>query len=129
MGEVDEADESAMDRGSARLPTPAPADTGERLEVVQWATGNIGTGALRAVLGHPGLALTGVYVHSPEKAGQDAGDLCGLAPTGIRATHDIDEILALGADCVLYMPRACDMDEVCRILASGANTVAADLLR
>jgi hypothetical protein len=24
---------------------------------------------------------------------------------------------------VLYMPRACDMDEVCRILASGANVV------
>ncbi|MGW4983500.1 NAD(P)H-dependent amine dehydrogenase family protein [Streptomyces mirabilis] len=39
------------------------------------------------------------------------------------ATHDIDEIVALGADCVLYMPRACDMDEVCRLLASGANVV------
>ena len=109
-----------MDRSSLG---PAPVDTGKRLGVVQWATGNIGTGALRAVLGHPGLALTGVYVHSPEKAGQDAGDLCGAAPTGIKATHDIDEILALGADCVLYMPRACDLDEVCRILESGANVV------
>jgi hypothetical protein len=36
---------------------------------------------------------------------------------------DVEEILALGADCVLYMPRACDIDEVCRLLASGANVV------
>ncbi|WP_105970421.1 NAD(P)H-dependent amine dehydrogenase family protein [Streptomyces geranii] len=104
-----------MDRGNSL--------TDKGLRVVQWATGNIGTGALRAVLGHPGMSLAGVYVHSPEKAGRDAGDLCGAEPTGIRSTHDMDEILALGADCVLYMPRACDVDEVCRILESGANVV------
>ena len=44
-------------------------------------------------------------------------------PVGVRATNDIDEILGLDADCVLYMPRACDFDEVCRLLASGANVV------
>jgi 4-hydroxy-tetrahydrodipicolinate reductase len=38
-------------------------------------------------------------------------------------SHDIDEILALDADCVLYMPRACDFDEVCQLLTSGANVV------
>jgi 2,4-diaminopentanoate dehydrogenase len=32
-------------------------------------------------------------------------------------------VVALGADCVLYMPRALDADEVCRLLASGANVV------
>ncbi|ELP70954.1 dihydrodipicolinate reductase [Streptomyces turgidiscabies] len=103
--------------------SPAPVGVGRRLDVVQWATGNIGTGSLRAVLEHPGMSLTGVYVHSPEKSGRDAGDLCGLGSTGVRATHDIDEVLRLGADCVLYMPRACDLDEVCRILESGANVV------
>lgn len=91
--------------------------------VVQWATGNIGARALRAVLEHPNLTLAGVYVHSPEKAGRDAGELCGLGRTGVVATRDIDEIVGLGADCVLYMPRACDFDEVCRLLASGANVV------
>jgi 4-hydroxy-tetrahydrodipicolinate reductase len=91
--------------------------------VVQWATGNIGTRALRSVIEHPALSLAGVYVHSPDKAGRDAGDLCGLGPTGVAATRDVDEIVALGADCVLYMPRACDVDEVCRLLASGANVV------
>ncbi|MGW4139311.1 NAD(P)H-dependent amine dehydrogenase family protein [Streptomyces mirabilis] len=98
-------------------------DARPQLRVVQWASGTIGSRALRAVLEHPDLTLAGLYAHTPDKAGRDAGELCGLGPTGVIATHDIDEIVALGADCVLYMPRACDMDEVCRLLASGANVV------
>src|SRR4051812_27239345 len=91
--------------------------------VVQWATGNIGTRSLRAVIEHPDLELVGVYVHSPEKAGRDAGDLCGTAATGVTATNDIDDVIALHADCVLYMPQQCDFEEVCRLLKSGANIV------
>lgn len=91
--------------------------------VVQWSTGNIGTRALRAVIEHPHLELAGVYAASPEKSGRDAGDLCGAGSTGIAATADIDEILALKADCVLYMPLMPDMDDICRILASGTNIV------
>lgn len=103
-----------------------PGDTGaavRRRRVVQWATGNIGTYALQAVIEHPNLELAGLYVHSPAKAGRDAGELCGLGTTGVIASHDVDEIVALGADCVLYMPRACDFDEVGKLLASGANVV------
>lgn len=93
------------------------------LRVVQWATGNIGTRSLRAIIEHPALELAGLYVHSAGKAGRDAGPLCGLADTGIAATNDVEQILALGADCVVYMPAACDFDEVVRLLASGANVV------
>ena len=64
-----------------------------------------------------------MYVTSAAKAGRDAGDLCGLPPTGVIATSDVDEILALGADCVLYMPAVCDLDQVCAILAGGTNIV------
>jgi hypothetical protein len=94
------------------------------LRVVQWATGNIGTYALRAVIEHPHLELAGVYVHSDAKAGRDAGELCGLDPVGVTATRDVDEIVAVDADCVLYMPAACDFDEVCTLLTSGANVVS-----
>ena len=93
------------------------------LRVVQWATGNIGTRSLREIIEHPDLTLAGVYVTSAAKAGRDAGELCGLPPTGVTATSDADEILALGADCVLYMPAACDLDQVCGILAAGTNIV------
>jgi 4-hydroxy-tetrahydrodipicolinate reductase len=95
----------------------------DRHRVVQWATGNIGTKSLRAVIEHPQLELVGVYVYGDDKAGRDAGDLCGLPTTGVVATRDLDEILALEPDCVLYMPRQCDMDEVCQLLESGADIV------
>lgn len=91
--------------------------------VIQWATGNIGTRALRAVIEHPTLDLAGVYVHSADKAGRDAGELCGCDAVGVAATNDVEDIVALGADCVLYMPRALDADVVCRLLASGTNVV------
>lgn len=91
--------------------------------VVQWATGTIGTRALREVIAHPRLELAGVYVHSPAKAGRDAGELCGLGPSGVTATDHIEDVLALGADCVLYMPQACDADAMCRLLAAGTNIV------
>ncbi len=93
------------------------------LRVVQWATGNIGTRSLQHVIEHPQLTLAGLYVTSPAKVGVDAGELCGLPRTGVTATSDVDEILALDADCVLYMPAVCDLDQVCAILARGTNIV------
>lgn len=94
------------------------------LRVVQWATGNIGTKSLRGVIEHPDLELVGVWVHGSDKVGRDAGDLAGIGTgTGVAATSDVDTLLDLDADCVLYMPRALDADEVCRILAAGTNVV------
>ena len=57
-----------------------------RTRVVQWATGNIGTRALREVIRHPDLELAGVLVYDPAKNGVDAGTLCGEAPVGVAAT-------------------------------------------
>jgi 4-hydroxy-tetrahydrodipicolinate reductase len=94
-----------------------------RLRVVQWATGNIGSRALRGALEHPDLELIGVHVYGPDKVGADAGALAGLEPTGVLATGTFDDVLALQPDCVLYMPRACDLDEVCRLLEAGVNVV------
>jgi 4-hydroxy-tetrahydrodipicolinate reductase len=91
--------------------------------VVQWATGNIGTRSLRAVIEHPHLDLVGVYVSSADKEGRDAGELCGAGPTGVIATRYVDEIVALAPDCVLYMPQGCDVDVLCRLLESGVNVV------
>jgi 2,4-diaminopentanoate dehydrogenase len=94
-----------------------------RYRVVQWATGNIGMRSLRAVIEHPDYDLVGLYVYSDAKAGRDAGELCGAAPTGVIATKDIDEILALKPDCVLYMPDRLSVVELVRLLESGANVV------
>lgn len=96
--------------------------------VVQWATGNQGVEAIRAILDRPDLVLMGAKVYSLDKVGVDAGVLAGREPCGVTATQDIDAILALGADCVAYLPRHASIDEVCRILASGANVVTTAFL-
>ncbi len=95
----------------------------KRYRVVQWATGNVGTRALRRVIEHPDLDLAGVWVHSPGKAGRDAGELAGLPHTGVKATNKIEDILALKPDCALYMPHVCNFDEICTLLEAGINIV------
>jgi 2,4-diaminopentanoate dehydrogenase len=96
---------------------------GAPLRVIQWATGNIGTRSLQRVIEHPDMELVGLWVHSPDKAGRDAGDLCGLPPTGVLATNDVAAIVATPADCVLYMRQGTDIDELCALLESGKNVV------
>jgi 2,4-diaminopentanoate dehydrogenase len=97
--------------------------TPKRLRVIQWATGNIGTRSLQRVIEHPDMELAGLWVHSPDKAGKDAGELCGLPATGIVATNSVEEIVATPADCVLYMRQGTDIGEICALLASGKNVV------
>jgi hypothetical protein len=102
------------------------------LRVVQWSTGNVGRHSIRAILDHPELELAGVYVSSPGKAGRDAGELVGRDPVGVLTTNDLDELLALDADCVAHMPLPSkqvgedperDTADICRLLASGKNVV------
>ncbi len=93
------------------------------LRVVQWATGNIGTKALRGVLDHPGMELVGVRVYGEDKVGRDAGALCGRPDVGVTATDDPEELHALGADCVLHTASATEADDLCRLLAAGTNVV------
>ncbi|HTH28742.1 MAG TPA: dihydrodipicolinate reductase [Sphingobium sp.] len=97
----------------------------KRYRVAQWATGHTGMRSLRGIIQHPDYELAGVYVYSEAKAGCDAGDLCGLATTGIIATRSIDDIIAARPDCVIYMPMSdgARIDDICRLLASGANIV------
>ena len=95
----------------------------KRYRVVQWATGNVGSRALRATIQHPELELVGVYVHSASKVGRDAGELAGIAPIGVVATDKIDAVIAPHPDCILYMPHALSYDDMARLLESGANIV------
>jgi 4-hydroxy-tetrahydrodipicolinate reductase len=99
------------------------------LKVIQWSTGNVGVAALRCIIDHPDLELAGVWVHSADKAGRDAGELCGRASTGVLATKDADALLALDADCVSYTATA-DLRpqdaiaDMARILRTGKNVVS-----
>ena len=94
--------------------------------VVQWTTGNVGQRSLLAVLDNPELELIGCYVTSEGgKVGKDVADILGLeSPTGITATDDVDALLALRPDCVVYNPKWNSVEEMALILSAGVNIVA-----
>ncbi|OBI46426.1 dihydrodipicolinate reductase [Mycobacterium kyorinense] len=92
--------------------------------VVQWTTGNVGKSSVQAIAANPMLELVGCYAWSPDKVGRDVGELCGVAPLGLAATDDVDALLALKPDCVVYNPMWIDVEELVRILSTGANVVA-----
>ena len=97
-------------------------------QVIQWATGTVGVHAVPAIHQHPDLELAGLWVHSDDKAGRDAGEICGIEPIGVAATQDAAALLDLDADCVSYMAHsdvrpAAVIDDLCEMLAGGKNVV------
>jgi 4-hydroxy-tetrahydrodipicolinate reductase len=97
--------------------------TTEPIRVVQWTTGNVGRESVKALVSNPQTELVGCYAFSEEKVGRDAGELAGIDPVGVAATDDVDALLGLGPDCVLYNPMWHSTDELERILAAGVNVV------
>ncbi|KDE97725.1 dihydrodipicolinate reductase [Mycolicibacterium aromaticivorans JS19b1 = JCM 16368] len=102
--------------------------------VIQFATGNVGKHALPLIIERPGLELVGLHAHGPDKVGRDAADICGRSePTGVIATKDIDALVALGADCVVYTSQAemrpqQAIEEICRFLRAGTNVVGTSMV-
>jgi hypothetical protein len=95
-----------------------------RLRIVQWTTGKVATQSIKAILDRPELELVGLYAFSEDKVGRDVGDLIGLGrPIGVKATHDIDALLALHPDCIVYMPLHPNVYELARVLRAGVNVV------
>jgi len=100
--------------------------------VVQWSTGGVGAIAVAAIARRPDLDLVGVWVHSSDKVGRDAGELAGIEPVGITATDDVDALLALEPDCVCYTASgesrpAETVDDFCHLLEAGVDVVTTSL--
>lgn len=102
--------------------------------VVQVSTGNVGRHALRALIGRPDLELVGVHASGPDKIGRDAGELCGLdRPVGIAATGDVEALIDLAPDCVVYTALAETrpmeaIEQLSRFLRAGINVVGTSLV-
>ncbi|MEE3063946.1 MAG: dihydrodipicolinate reductase [Actinomycetota bacterium] len=102
--------------------------------VVVWATGGIGSIAIRAIDRRPNLELVGVWVHSPEKDGKDAGELASGEPIGLKATTDADALIACKPDCVIYAASGPERDALAipdyvRLLEAGINVVTTSTTR
>jgi 2,4-diaminopentanoate dehydrogenase len=102
--------------------------------VIQFSTGNVGRHSLQTLIQRPDYELVGVHANSPSKVGRDAAELCGLTePTGIIATDDIDALIALGADCVVYTSQGETrpleaIEQMSKFLAAGVNVVATSMV-
>lgn len=96
----------------------------QTLRVIQWTTGNVARKTLRSVLARRDLELVGCYAWSADKVGQDAATLCRLdEPCGVLATNDVEALLAVAPDCIVYTPLHPDVDELERLLRAGVNVV------
>jgi hypothetical protein len=102
------------------------------LRVIQWASGNVGRHSVAAIARRPDLRLVGMYVYDPAKDGRDAGEIAGIGPLGVKATSDVERLLALEADAVVHAPLPslvygddpqADVDTICRLLASGKSVI------
>jgi len=92
------------------------------LRVIQWTTGNIGQRSLHAIIGRDDMELVGVYAHGADKVGVDAAELSGWPePTGVTATNDIAELIALKPDACCYNPLWPSIDELVALLEAGVN--------
>ncbi|OMC43992.1 dihydrodipicolinate reductase [Mycobacterium sp. IS-1264] len=99
------------------------------VRTVVWSTGGVGSIAIDAIRRRPDLELVGVWVHSPDKVGQDAGELAGIEPLGIAATNDADALIALAPDAVVYAASGPERDgaavpDYLRLLKAGINVVS-----
>ena len=102
---------------------------GEPIRIIQWATGSMGKACLRAVLDDDRFRLVGLFVYGEGKAAKDAGEIARRPQTGVIATREVEDILALDADVVLHCPMLSapydghDAD-VRRLLESGKNVIS-----
>lgn len=108
--------------------------TDRPLRVAVWSTGGIGSIAIRTLHQRPGHDLVGVWVHSADKVGKDAGVLAGGDPIGVAATNDVDSLLALRPDCIVYAASAPDRESTAvpdyvRFLKAGVNVVSTSTSR
>jgi 2,4-diaminopentanoate dehydrogenase len=89
--------------------------------VVVCYTGGVGSQVIRLLAGDPAFQVAGVLVHHEEKEGRDAGELAGIDPIGVAATRNIDALVALRADCMLWHGAGWEPQVVARFLAAGTN--------
>jgi len=100
-----------------------------KLKVIQWGTGSMGRTCIRQIVDNGQFELVGAYVTNPKKVGLDAGAIAKRPNTGIIATNNIEEILAIDADVVLHtslisIPYEAQNEHVIRLLESGKNVIS-----
>ena len=103
-------------RRNDREPSPSgrPVDDGQRRQ-------ELGAGDRREPRRS---SWSGATRGRPRRSAATSASCAASNPLGVAATNDIDALLALKPDCVVYNPMWLDVDELVRILSAGVNVVA-----
>ncbi len=100
-----------------------------RIQVIQYGLGPIGSAIARHVVERAGLELIGGVDIDPAKVGQDVGEAIGLGyPLGFAVAGKLDQVLAqTEADLVLHATSSYfDLfkSQIVEILESGLDVVS-----
>ncbi|NIB44075.1 hypothetical protein HBA55_31030 [Pseudomaricurvus alkylphenolicus] len=95
--------------------------------IMVWGPGRMGGICIWEIVHSAAFELVGVRAYSDSKNGKDAGEIIGIEPVGVIASTDVDQLLEIDCDCVVYTAHDEGTyhtdDEILRILASGKNLV------
>jgi 4-hydroxy-tetrahydrodipicolinate reductase len=94
-----------------------------KLRVFQDATGNVASEMVGRIVEHPDLELVGLYCYSSDKVDLDAGQIVGMAPLGVTATGDVDDVLRAEPDAGDFNGVGPDIDLFCELPDAGINVV------
>jgi 4-hydroxy-tetrahydrodipicolinate reductase len=98
-----------------------------RYKLMVWGPGRMGSMCIWEIAQSKEFELVGVRTYSEKKNGIDAGEMVGIAPMGVKLTTDVEALLKIDCDCIVYTPH--DMgdyktdDELLSLLAAGKNVV------
>ena len=99
----------------------------QRLKVMVWGPGKLGSIAIWEILQNPGFELVGVGAYSDRKHGADVGALLGLSDIGVLATTDRKRLMDEHADCIIYTAHDRGTyhtdEEILELLANGHNVI------
>lgn len=65
----------------------------EKIKVVQWGLGSMGSGSAKMALRKEGMEVVGAIANSPGKAGRDLGEFLGEGRNGIVINNDYQAVL------------------------------------
>lgn len=100
----------------------------ERIRVVQWGLGAMGSGMAKLMAGKEGFQLVGGIDSRPDYVGKDLGEVLGVDHLGVQVTDDPASVLDKDkVDCVVIATTSWveeQMDDLRTILKAGINCVS-----
>lgn len=96
-------------------------------KLIVWGPGRMGNMCIWETTQNEAFELVGVRAYSEKKNGMDVGEMIGIGPLGVKASTDVEALLKLDCDCVVYT--AHDEGnyhtdaEILKILRAGKNVV------